>query len=685
MRKVLRRMSLGILTSLALAPGAAAQGEGIIEDGVKVARLVAEPTRITMERGQTVPFKVTAYDKDGRQLRPVFRFSGSFRFIRPTESGIMGVTPGEQDLTVTVMLPPGTKMEPPSITVPVIIRWPATTKVAIAPKDPAAKLYAGTTLALGAKATHADGTPRPDPLVSWQSSNAEIATVDRFGFVTAKKPGSVIISATFENVRGELPVTIGQFPAATLEASVDKPNVVTGDVVHLQAVARTRAGQPVTDLPISWSFTYTPDDSIAAPGATAAIEEGKFVAEYAGVYNVLATAGNLTSRTTIDVRPRQVVREVEYKGRGQINHVHTSDLWPFQGNDGRDYMLVGTWGGDGWGYIYDVTDQSNLVKSDSVRVDARTINDVTVSPTAKYGAFSREGASNRVNGVVILDLANPAHPKVASTFDEQLTGGVHNMFATVINGKEYLFAISGGDKYVIIDMSDIYKPRYVGEYNHPNSRVHDVWVREGIAYSSEWGTGMVAVDVGNGKYGGSPEKPKLINTYPTKSGNTHEVFPYFSAKTGKTYLFLGDEVMNRRGRAWQGAPGISITSKGGVPQVAAGYTHIIDFTDPMNPKNVARYENPEFGTHDIIVEDDIMYQAYYDGGMRVVDVSGELMGNLQEQGREIAVVKPYDPEGFTANAPYTMNAMPYKGHVFFTDFNSGLWAIKLKPKERLVP
>ncbi|MSR02246.1 MAG: hypothetical protein EXR94_05845 [Gemmatimonadetes bacterium] len=119
--------------------------------------------------------------------------------------------------------------------------------------------------------------------------------------------------------------------------------------------------------------------------------------------------------------------------------------------------------------------------------------------------------------------------------------------------------------------------------------------------------------------------------------------------------------------------------------MAAGYTHIIDFTDPKNPKNVARYENPEFGSHDIVVENDILYQAYCDGGMRIVDVSGELMGNLQEQGREIAVVKPYDPEGFTANAPYTMNAMPYEGQVLFTDFNSGLWTIALKPKERPVP
>ena len=37
-------------------------------------------------------------------------------------------------------------------------------------------------------------------------------------------------------------------------------------------------------------------------------------------------------------------------------------------------------------------------------------------------------------------------------------------------------------------------------------------------------------------------------------------------------------------------------------------------------------------------------------------------------------------KGFTANAPFVMNAMPWKGHVLFTDFNSGLWAAKLESR-----
>jgi hypothetical protein len=282
--------------------------------------------------------------------------------------------------------------------------------------------------------------------------------------------------------------------------------------------------------------------------------------------------------------------------------------------------------------------------------------------------------------VVILDLANPAHPKVAATFDQELTGGVHNMFAT----NDHLFAVSGGAKYVIIDVKDIYHPRYVSEYRHPNARIHDLWVRDGIAYSAQGGAGTVVVDVGNGKYGGTIEQPKLITVYEVNSG--HEIFPYVQASTGRTYLFIGDEEMNRAGRVWEGTSYRGeMTTPGGVPQTSGGFVHIVDFTDPMKPLPVGRYHLEDFGAHDIIVENDVLYHAYYEGGVRLVDVSGELLGNLADQNREIAVFKPFDPKGFTPNASFVMNAMPWKGHVLFSDFNSGLWAARLLPKQTLTP
>ena len=673
-----------VATFIAAVPSLFAQGnpEELMANGAKAARLVPSATQLAMEAGKTVPLKVTALDSAGKPINVLMFMSGPRTALTVTDSTVTGLRAGSYNVVATVFTGRrGADAPPPlSITVPVKVTWPALSRVEITPEP--GKLFAGVTLSHTAKATHADGSVRPQPTVRWTSSNTAVATVDRFGNVTALKPGAVTIAATVDGTKGELAYNIPASPVASLDVHVSQADVRTGDVVKVQAVAKDSRGAEIKDAPVLWTFTYTPDDSIRGQGAAGDIRDGMFVAEFAGVYNVMAVSGQATARKAVDVRPREVMKSVKVMGRGMVTNVNTSDFWPFTGKDGRDYALVGTWGGDGWTYIFDITDPAKIAKTDSIQVDARVVNDVTVSPDARYGVITREGASNRVNGVVLLDLANPAHPTIASRFDEQLTGGVHNAYAT----NDYLFAISGGDKYVIIDVRDIKNPKMAGEYNHPNSRIHDVWVNNGIAYSSEWGTGVVAVDVGNGTYGGSPQKPVLIGTFPTTSGASHEIYPYFQKSTGKVYLFLGDEIMSRKGRVWEGTDYMATLGQaGGVPQTSGGYTHIVDFTDPKAPKEIARYEQPEFGSHDIIVENDVLYQAYYDGGVRIVDVSGELMGNLARQQREIAVWKPYDPQGRTANAPFVMNAMPWKGNVLFTDFNSGLWSVKLEPRNPVVP
>ena len=673
--------SMGSPVSAQVAPPAPADRpamRNVPQDAVPAAKLVAEPAALALRAGQTVTFKVRAYDAQGKEIPNAFvRVQSSNRAVRFSDTTVTATAAGKFEATATAL---GASGAPIMLTIPVTVTWPALTKVEIT--SATANLYAGLTTPVRLKGFHADTSERTGLSGTWRTSDAKLATVNRFGDVTALAPGSVTLTVEAEGQRASKVFTITANPVARLEIGIPESQMRTGDVIHLKATARRANGAVVADAPITWSYTYVPDDSIAPaglPGGAGIVQYDRFAANYPGRYTLLAQSGGAYAQWAVQVNPRDVRQRIEVTSRGNINTTHTSDLWPWTGKDGRDYVLVGTWGGDGWALVFDITDMDNIVKTDSIRVDARTINDVTISPDGRYGVLSREGASNRVNGVVILDLAVPAHPKVASTFDTELTGGVHNVFAT----NDYLFAISGGSKYVIIDVRDITKPKYVSEYRHPNARIHDLWVRDGIAYSAQGGVGVVVVDVGNGKYGGTIEAPKLITTYKVNSG--HEIFPYFQQKTGRTYLFIGDEEMSRRGRVWEGTQyGLSGPDgkppRGGIAQTSGGYTHIIDFTDPLNPLPVGRYHLEDYGSHDIIVEDDILYQAYYDGGVRVVDVSGELMGNLTDQNREIAVFKPYDPDAYTANAPFVMNAMPWKGRVLFTDFNSGLWAAKLIPK-----
>lgn len=647
----------------------------------KVTKLVAEPSSIKLKAGDSVRVTVKGYDAQGHEVpNAVIRVFGARRAVGYNDGWVTGFQAGNHNLMA--MAEAGGYLERPlTLEIPVTVTWPSLTKIEVASSTN--ELYAGVTALHSIKATHADGSVRPGIVPTWRSSNPAVATVDRFGNVRALKAGPVTITAEAEGVTGSIRHTVVSNPVASVEIGIRDTTLRTGDVVELAAVAKRTDGRPVPDAPIQWSYTYVPADTVAPsgfPGGAGSIQFGLFTANYPGQYTLVARSGSAFAERTLAVEARNARRPIQVTGRGSITNTHTSDLWPWTGKDGRDYALVGTWGGDGYAFVYDITDLNNLTKTDSIKVDARTINDVTVSPDGRYGVLSREGASNRVNGVVILDLANPAHPKVASTFSQELTGGVHNMFAT----NDYLFAVSGGIKYVIIDVKDIYQPKYVSEYRHPNARLHDLWVRDGIAYSAQGGAGTVVVDVGNGKYGGSIEHPKLITTYNVNSG--HEIFPYYQQSTGKTYLFIGDEEMNRQNRVWAGTNYWGeMTTPGGLPQTSGGYVHIVDFTDPMHPKPVGRYELPDFGSHDIIVQDDILYQAYYEGGVRLVDVSGQLLGDLGHQGREIAVFKPYDPKGFTPNAAFVMNAMPWKGHVLFTDFNTGLWSAKLAPNKALTP
>lgn len=676
MQKWLTR-GLGLLTLALFAPSLAAQA----------VRLEARPANLDVVIGTQAQLAVVAVDADGNVVPDAqVRVVGPRGSVSWSDGMVDGLAAGEHEIIATLVQ--GAGAAPITLRIPVQVRWPAIARVAVEPRESGLGFYEGTRQLLEAGAFHQDGSVRPDAPISWRSEDASIAQIDRFGQVQARRPGATRIIASVEGVEGALPVEVLPFPtgAAGLtraDGMVDTP-VRTGDVTRMVLMSS------VDDLPIEWGVERI-NGQFANVGeqAGAQIVDGRFVADIPGVYRVHATAGPVSETVTLEVVERDVVEELEVVGHGLTDWYRTTDLWVYEGVDGRDYAITGSKVAGGFAFFYDVTNPADIVKFDSIQADSRTINDVKVSPDSRYAVMSREGNSNRRDGVIIIDLADPRNPTVASVYEENLTGGVHNVFAT----ETHLFALSGGDKYVIIDMSDIYNPTYVSEYNHPDSRIHDVWVRDGVAYSAEWGTGVVVVDVGNGRWGGSIDNPTLVTTFPLPTGATHAVFPYYSESADKMYLFVGDEIMSRNGLAWSGYPRSMgsyasrydpETGLGGIPLTTQGYIQIVDFTDPENPEMVARYEVPEFGTHNFWIEDDRLYQAYYEGGVRVVDVSGELMGNLYNQGREIAVFKPAHPEGYTANATMVWGTQPFKGHVFFSDTNSGLWSVKLTPRTRTV-
>ena len=103
----------------------------------------------------------------------------------------------------------------------------------------------------------------------------------------------------------------------------------------------------------------------------------------------------------------------------------------------------------------------------------------------------------------------------------------------------------------------------------------------------------------------------------------------------------------------------------------------MDFTDIENPKEEAVYTITEAGSHNHWIQGDTLIAAYYNGGLRIVDISGDLLGDLYRQGREIAFYMSSQPDGHIANSTNVWGAIPYKGYIYFTDMYSGLYCVRL--------
>ena len=493
------------------------------------------------------------------------------------------------------------------------------------------------------------------------TSNNNKISIDSSNNILAIEEGDATIKANFDGATDKIDINIQKNPVSELNLISDNSNVKTGDVVNFDIIALDKKGNEIKNIPVEFSFTGKSfDKSNLASGLV--LEDGRFVGDIPGKYIISARVGNIISSKIINVFPRNVRREVVSVGEGLVNDKHTSDFWVFEGVDGKDYAVTGTWGADGKAYFWDVSNPSNLKKIDSVQVDARTVNDVKVSQDGKICVISREGASDRKNGIILLDVTNPGDVKIISTYTKNLTGGVHNVFID----NNHIYALSNGERYYILNIDNPLEPLEVGmfEVGKEGQAIHDVWIENGIAYSSNWRDGVYLVDVGNGIAGGSPSNPVSFGNYSYDSGAHHATFPYKSKSTGKFYTVLGDEIFPK-----------GVNPNG--TNETAGFLHFVDFTDTKNPKEVAKYELPTHGSHNFWIKDDILYVAMYTGGLRIVDISGDLLGDLYKQGREIGYLLTGNPNGYIPNDTMVWGAQLYKGHVFYSDFNSGLGAAKV--------
>ncbi len=659
-----------------------AQGTAVeLETGSRVETVEVTPSApLRVGMGDTLAVSFDFLDDQGAEIRGFrwgFQFSPPIVGARPDRARgqgayeIWGMKPGRSSLQIGVLVTDDEGNPSPELIEQIDVTiedWPVA-RVEIEPLG--FEAYAGTSFELAARAITTQETIHATARPLWRSETSAVAAVTSTGVVTLLGPGTARLTAGVGGASDEIAFEVVENPVTEVRVTPATGSVRTGEVIRFEITALDAAGRPVSDAALSYAVQAIP--SAPTPGATI-YEDGAFVAELPGSYRVFASAGSASASAVVEVAPRPKPTPVELKGRGGNPSSESSDLWVFTGVDGRDYAYLGTMpsGGGERLYVWDVTDPTDIVLSDSVAIDARRVNDVKVSDDATWAVVTREQNSARGNGIVVLDLSDPSHPTVLSELTENLTAGIHNVW---ING-DVVYAVNDGTNALhILDLSDPANPAHLGTWDvrpgEEDKTLHDIWAQDGLAYLSYWDDGLVILDVGAGIKGGTPTEPQFVSQikyrvdHGEEYGNTHTAFRYGD------YVFVGDEIF-----------GCSACING-----PRGYIHVIDVSDIENPLEVAKYEVPEAGAHNVWVEDDILYVAYYQSGLRIVDVSGELRGDLYRQGREIGSYHTAGTEedAYTPNQAFAWGPHPFKGNIFVSDNNSGLWVLHHEPPRALVP
>lgn len=323
-------------------------------------------------------------------------------------------------------------------------------------------------------------------------------------------------------------------------------------------------------------------------------------------------------------------------------------------------------------YVWDVSGNTpTLVDTVLVSGTISTLGDVAVSDDGKLLVVATERTPG---SIVLFDLADPKHPRELSRFTSAETfNGVHTAEIGRVGAKLYAFlAIDPSpSRLVIVDLSDPTSPRQVYTREAGRPFVHDTFVRSGLLFVAVWNDGIQIWDIGGCGSGATPENPRVLGSIVTVNGQAHNIWWYHDPSGSKSFAFVGEE----------GAGIIGSSSHGDI--------HVVDISEPSSPKEVAFYHLDNAGTHNFSVDEanGILYAAYYNGGVRALDVRGDLSACTPAQQLTIANnvtrcdLKLMNREIATglldANRPvYIWGVQFLAGSVYASDMLNGIWKLR---------
>ncbi len=285
------------------------------------------------------------------------------------------------------------------------------------------------------------------------------------------------------------------------------------------------------------------------------------------------------------------------------------------------------------------------------------------------------------NGTFIVDVTDPLNPRTVAF--AEVPQGSHNQ--SVHPSGNYLYN-SNSDLITsitpaieIVDISDPSSPRNAGELPLPTrpglgTESHDITFNSSgtRAYSAALSQGVI-IDTTD------PGNPSIVTSFLDPSINVwHQSDPVTltdSSGNRRDYLIVEDEVAGAVGTAQCPNGGVhvfDITGSNERSPVKVGYWNIDDVGPTADPTNSCTAH-----VFDIHEREQVMTIAYYNGGVRVVDISGLTgisLGETQLSGegmREIGYYRTDNADTWAAKTP-SIDRRTGDFYLYGNDMNRGL-------------
>jgi hypothetical protein len=278
--------------------------------------------------------------------------------------------------------------------------------------------------------------------------------------------------------------------------------------------------------------------------------------------------------------------------------------------------------------VFDVSDPSHPIFKTSITIPGDSFwNGAWAAGDALYIASD-------VSGTIVYDISRPAEP----AFVRAMPAGQRGVHTVLVDG-DRLYSADNEGLTRIYDISRPLEPvlRQTIALDLPSGGVHDHFAYQGRLYINSTYAGLAVVDVSN------LDDVRYLGRYEYGGYSHHNAVGTFA---GRTLAFEGGEF-------------------------AGSHLRVLDVTDPAHIVKIGEHRKRPFASiHNMILKGDRLYVAWYQEGLRVLDVSNPT------KPREVGhfnVYRESDPgrTGSVLEGAYAVR-LPGDGFVYVVDSARGM-------------